>query len=48
MKHAAVDSDIFFFSAGQDKRDRNVRLASSPLESLEAFSFQENGRRARV
>ena len=35
MKHVAVDSDIFFFSAGQDKRDRNVRLASSLLEHID-------------
>jgi len=35
MKHIAVDSDIFFFSVGQDKRDRNVRLASSLLEHID-------------
>ena len=35
MKHVAVDSDIFFYSAGQDKRDRNVRLASSLLEHID-------------
>jgi predicted nucleic acid-binding protein len=35
MKHVAVDSDIFFFSVGQDKRDRNVRLASSLLEHID-------------
>ncbi len=35
MKHVAVDSDIFFFSIGQDKRDRNVRLASSLLEHID-------------
>ena len=35
MKHVAVDSDIFFYSVGQDKRDRNVRLASSLLEHID-------------
>ena len=35
MKHVAVDSDIFFFSVSQDKRDRNVRLASSLLEHID-------------
>ena len=35
MKHVSVDSDIFFFSVGQDKRDRNVRLASSLLEHID-------------
>jgi hypothetical protein len=35
MKLVAVDSDIFFFSVGQDKRDRNVRLASSLLEHID-------------
>ncbi len=35
MKHIAVDSDIFFFSIGQDKRDRNVRLASGLLEHID-------------
>jgi hypothetical protein len=35
MKHIAVDSDIFFYSVGQDKRDRNVRLASSLLEHID-------------
>jgi len=35
MKHVAVDSDIFFFSIGQDKRDRNVLLASSLLEHID-------------
>jgi hypothetical protein len=35
MKQVAVDSDIFFFSVGQDKRDRNVRLASSLLEHID-------------
>ncbi len=35
MKHVAVDTDIFFFSVGQDKRDRNVRLASSLLEHID-------------
>jgi hypothetical protein len=33
MKHVAVDSDIFFFSVGQDKR--NVRLASCLLEHID-------------
>lgn len=35
MKYIAVDSDIFFFSIGQDKSDRNVRLASSLLEHID-------------
>ncbi len=35
MKHVAVDSDIFFFSVGQDKRERNVRLASSLLDHID-------------
>ena len=35
MKHVAVDSDIFFYSVGQDKQDRNVRLASSLLEHID-------------
>lgn len=35
MKHVAVDSDIFFFSIGQDKSDRNVRLASGLLEHID-------------
>ncbi len=35
MKHVAVDSYIFFYSVGQDKRDRNVRLASSLLEHID-------------
>jgi hypothetical protein len=35
MKYVAVDSDIFFYSVGQDKRDRNVRLASSLLEHID-------------
>ena len=35
MKLVAVDSDIFFYSIGQDKRDRNVRLASSLLEHID-------------
>lgn len=38
MKQVAVDSDIFFFSVGQDKRDRNVRLASSLLEHIDNHS----------
>lgn len=36
MKHVAVDSDIFFFSIGQDKSDRNVRLASGLLEHIDS------------
>lgn len=35
MKQIAIDSEIFFFSAGQDKRERNVRLASSLLEHID-------------
>ncbi len=35
MKHVAVDSDIFFFSFGQNKSDKNVRLASSLLKHID-------------
>ena len=35
MKQIAVDSDIFFFSVDPDKRNKNVRLASSLLEHID-------------
>ena len=34
MNHIAIDADIFFYSAGTDKRDRKSQIASSLLDHI--------------
>ncbi len=34
MKHVAIDSDVFFYSISQDKKDRKVQLASGILDHI--------------
>jgi predicted nucleic acid-binding protein len=41
MNHVAIDSDIFFYSIGSDKRDRKVQLAASILDHINNHPEQE-------
>jgi len=35
MNHVAVDTDIFFYSVGTDKKDRKSQLATGLLDHID-------------